>query len=103
MSLFGVVVLRAERVRRRARRVALIEAAQQVLYLEVGLLAFFTAAIFASYAGLAFTYVHLALLWTVVTTTEEEVALLESGARPLAARPLAARPVMAARPTVSRG
>jgi len=98
MSLFGVVVLRAERVRRRARRVALLEAAQQILYLEVGLLAFFTAAIFASYAGLAFTYVHLALLWTVVTSTEDEVALLESGARPLAARP-----VMAARPVASRG
>jgi hypothetical protein len=69
--------------------VQLIEAAQQILYLEVGLLAFFTAAIFASYSGLAFTYVHVALLWTVVTTTEEEVRLVESGPRPLAARPAA--------------
>jgi O-antigen ligase len=103
VALFGGVVLRAERVRRRARRAGLIEAAQQILYLEVGLLAFFTAGIFASYAKLAFTYVHLALLWTVVTTTEEEVRLVEAGARPLALHPTApGRPAAAGR-SLARG
>jgi probable O-glycosylation ligase (exosortase A-associated) len=78
MLLFGSSVVHAERVRRRARAV-LPQASQQILYLEIGLLAFFTAGIFASYAGLAFTYVHLALLWTIVTSTDEELRLLESG------------------------
>jgi len=76
-AMFGSVALYARRVRRRAR-LLLPQAAQQIRYLELGLLAFFTAGIFASYAGLAFTYVHLALLWTVVRSTEEELALLDA-------------------------
>ena len=87
VAMFGWVALYARRVRRRAHAL-LPQAAQQIRYLEIGLLAFFTAGIFASYAGLAFTYVHLALLWSVVRSTEEELALLDAGAVrvPIAAR-----------------
>lgn len=73
LTLFSMVILKAERVRRRAAQL-LPHSAQQILYLELGLLAFFTAGIFGSYGGLAFTYVHLALLWTVSETIAGELA-----------------------------
>jgi O-antigen ligase len=77
---FGMVAVRAERVRRRARLVT-PRTAQQLLFLELGLLAFFVAGVFGSYAHLAFAWIHLVLLWTFAESTAAEAAALEGGAR----------------------
>ncbi len=71
LALFANVFFYAERVRRRIRG-ALPASGQQILYLELGLLAFLMAGIFGSFAGLAFTYVQIALLWTVTNTIEHD-------------------------------
>src|SRR5688500_3299867 len=72
---FGMVAVRAERVRRLTRHVA-PRTAQQLLFLELGLLAFFVAGIFGSYAHLAFAWVHLVLVWTFAESAAEETAAL---------------------------
>lgn len=84
LGIFGSVAYRAERVRRRARNV-LPSSAQQIFYLELGLLAFFLSGIFGSYAKLAFVYVHASLLWAVTDTIERELAARPSPARRVAA------------------
>lgn len=77
ISLFASVAWRAEIVRRRVRH-ALPSSAQQIFYLELGLMAFFLAGIFGSFAGLAFTYIQLALLWAVTDSIDHEYATAPS-------------------------
>ncbi len=72
VAMFAGTMLWAERVRRRAKHY-LPQSAQQIFYLELGLLGFFLAGIFASYAGLAFAYIHLGLLWSVADATDGEL------------------------------
>jgi O-antigen ligase len=79
MSLLVGTLLKAERVRRRARE-RLPRTAQQLLCLELGLIGFFAAGVFASYAHLAMTNIFIALLWCVAHSGEEEVAALDAGA-----------------------
>jgi O-antigen ligase len=79
LGIFGATIRWADRVRRRARAV-LPRSAQQLFYMELGLIGFFLAGVFASYAHLAFAYVHLALLWCVARSTEEELQALDGTA-----------------------
>ncbi|WP_284352879.1 O-antigen ligase family protein [Roseisolibacter agri] len=65
-GIFLSAVLFAERTRRAARRV-LPEDATMLLYLELGLLAYFVAGIWGSYAKLSLTYVHTLVLWAYAT------------------------------------
>ena len=65
LLFLGVVALpliHAERVRRRIKQVR-PRSAEHLYLLELGLLGFLVAGIFASYARLTFLYVHLAILW----------------------------------------
>jgi O-antigen ligase len=67
------VVVGADRVRRQSKRLA-PQAAMHLFFLEVGLLAYFAAGIFGSFAYVAFLYVHLALLWVTADRTRRELA-----------------------------
>jgi O-antigen ligase len=73
-GLIVSVIVGAERTRRqckvRAPRLAL-----PLFFLEIGLLAFFTAGIFDSFDSSAFLYIHLALLWTTAEVTRSELAV----------------------------
>jgi O-antigen ligase len=71
-GIFIATVLYAERVRR-ALRDSYPDHAKQLLFLEFGLLAFFTAGSFGSYAKLNFPYLHVVLIWTYATTVEREI------------------------------
>ena len=62
LGLLWSVVRRAERARRWCRPV-LPRLAMQLMYLELGLLAFLVAGVFGSFAKLSFLYLHLVLLW----------------------------------------
>ena len=77
VGLIASVVTFSERVRRRARTL-LPGSAQQLLYLELGLLAFFIAGIWGTYAHLAFTYLHLALIWGLADVTRRDLDRLSS-------------------------
>lgn len=61
-GLIGAVLLRAQRTRRRLKTRDPV-LAQQIRYLELGLIGFLAAAIFASYGKLTFLYLHLVLIW----------------------------------------
>jgi O-antigen ligase len=61
-GVFVSAVAFAERIRRAARKLRPGDATM-LLYLELGLLAYFVAGIFGSYAKLSLTYVHTMLLW----------------------------------------
>jgi O-antigen ligase len=68
LILFVTLVLtplvRADKMRRRCR-MTLPRTSRQLFFLEVGLLAYFVAGIFGSFAHLSFLYLHLMLLWVV--------------------------------------
>jgi probable O-glycosylation ligase (exosortase A-associated) len=64
VCLIGTVLLRAERTRRSIQSWDPIRA-QQIRYLELGLIGFLAAGIFASYAKLTFLYLHMVLIWTL--------------------------------------
>jgi len=64
LGLLWSVVRVAERARRLSR-FAHPRLALQLLYLELGLLAFLVAGVFGSFAKLSFLYLHLILLWAV--------------------------------------
>jgi O-antigen ligase len=72
IGIVGSVVVFAERVRRRARR-TLPTAARQLLFLELGILAFHIAGIWGSYANISFTYLHLALVWTFAESCRQQL------------------------------
>jgi O-antigen ligase len=67
------VVVPAERVRRECKRRA-PQLAMPLSFLEIGLLAFFAAGIFGSFAYLAFLYIHLVLLFVTADLTRRELA-----------------------------
>ena len=73
--LFVVMILTvavpAEQVRRRAKGTIW---AEQLLALELGLLAFMLAGIFGSFAKLSFLYIQLAVIWAVSDTARREIA-----------------------------
>ena len=71
LLLVGVTIGRARRVRKRCGTV-LPNAAQQLRYLEIGLIAFLVAGVWGSYGKLAFLYVHIALIWAMAAAMEAE-------------------------------
>ncbi len=71
LLLVGVTISRSRRVRKRCS-VVLPSAAQQLRYLEIGLIAFLVAGIWGSYGKLAFLYVHIALIWALAAAIEAE-------------------------------
>jgi len=71
LSTIGVVAVTCERTRRLARG---SPRAQQLLALELGLLAFMLAGVFGSFAKLSFLYMQLAIMWSVTDITKREMA-----------------------------
>jgi O-antigen ligase len=71
LSTIGVVAVASERTRRLARG---SPRAQQLLALEIGLLAFMLAGVFGSFAKLSFLYMQLAIMWAVTDITKREIA-----------------------------
>jgi probable O-glycosylation ligase (exosortase A-associated) len=69
MSIFGLEMVHSERVRRRIQSNS-PRFAQQLLYLNLGLLGYLLAGIFGSFAGLSFPYIYLALLVAMTTMAE---------------------------------
>jgi O-antigen ligase len=64
LGILWSVVHLAERARRLCRLVR-PQLALQLMYLELGLLAFLVAGVFGSFAKLSFLYIQLVLLWAV--------------------------------------
>ena len=71
LSTVGVVAVTSERTRRLARGTP---RANQLLALELGLLAFMLAGVFGSFAKLSFLYMQLAIMWSVTDITKREMA-----------------------------
>jgi O-antigen ligase len=71
LSMIGVVAVTSERARRLARGTP---RAEQLLALELGLLAFMLAGVFGSFAKLSFLYLQLAIMWAVTDITKREMA-----------------------------
>lgn len=84
--LVGGTIMRSRRVRRRVRD-TLPNGAEQLRYLELGLICFCAAGMFGSYGRLSFLYVHLALIWALAAACEDE----DNRARLLAMAPLGVR------------
>jgi O-antigen ligase len=76
----GVTLLQADRVRRRCRDL-LPSAADQLFFLELGLIGFLMAGIFASYAKISFLWIHLALLYAVTKACESDLRQITSARR----------------------
>jgi O-antigen ligase len=79
LALVGTAIGAAERARRRCKKL-LPRSAQQILFLEVGLISFLVAGIFGTFVPLAFLYLHLVLLWAVSDLCLRELRLVQ-GAR----------------------
>lgn len=86
LCLVGGTVLRSRRVRKRVRD-TLPNGAEQLRYLELGLICFLAAGMFGSYGRLSFLYVHLALIWALAAACEDE----DYRARLLAMAPMGVR------------
>jgi O-antigen ligase len=72
LSLVGTTLFQAEGIRRRCReRLPLIT--MELLYLELGLVAFLVAGIFGSFAKLSFLYIHLILIWAIADVCRREL------------------------------
>ena len=79
LALVGVSLRHARRTRKRCQ-VLLPRAAQQLRFLELGLIAFLVAGIWGSYSKLAFLYVHIGLMWAVGRACEADLrAMAVSG------------------------
>ncbi|HEX6249915.1 MAG TPA: O-antigen ligase family protein [Gemmatimonadaceae bacterium] len=84
-------VIPAERTRRRAAKF-FPQRAQQLYYMEAGLLAYGVAGIFGSYGVVVFTYLHLALIYAAAAMLRRDLSRLRawkhsvsySGNQPLA-------------------
>lgn len=79
MGVIGAAVLPADRVRRQLRGVMPMRS-RQVRLLELGLLGFLLAGIFASYQRLSFLYLHLAVIWALADVLRREA---DRQARPI--------------------
>lgn len=78
--LFGALILVAISGARRIYRLAVgtrPREAQQLRFLVLGLVVFFVAGIWGSFAHLSYTYLHLALLWALGDVLRREVAPAE--------------------------
>ena len=73
LGIIACVAWGAERVRRDCTRRA-PELGMPLFFLEVGLLAFFAAGTFGSFAYLAFLHIHLVLLWTTADVTRRQLS-----------------------------
>lgn len=71
LGLVAVTLARSRRVRKRLGPMV-PAAAQQLRYLEIGLVCFLVAGIWGSYGKLAFLYVHIALMWALAAACEAE-------------------------------
>jgi O-antigen ligase len=71
LALLLSVVRWAERIRKGCRE-SLPRASLQLLYLELGLLAFLVVGIFGSLAYLSFLYIHLVLIWALANVCRRE-------------------------------
>lgn len=72
MLLVLGTVIPAERTRRRAAR-SFPQRAQQLYYMEAGLLAYGVAGIFGSYGLIVFTYLHLALIYAAAAMLRRDL------------------------------
>ena len=81
ISTFAAVVTDSVRVRRRARTV-LPRAADELRFLQIGLLAFAIAAIWGTFDQLTHIYFFLAVMWSASAATKRELTLISRGASP---------------------
>jgi O-antigen ligase len=75
LAFFGLIVsvmVGAERTRRQSKQSA-PRLALPLFFLEIGLVAFFTAGVFDSFDVSAFLYIHLALLWATAEVTRRRL------------------------------
>ena len=90
-GIFVLVMAGANRTRRRARDL-LPNSAQQLTYLQLGLLAFFIAGIFGSFALLSFLYISAAVLWAITHTVRDELDSIAAGGAGITPAPTGRRP-----------
>jgi O-antigen ligase len=87
-AMVVVVMFKTLSVQKLVRR-SLPHRAQQLLFLQIGILTYFVAAIFSSVAVFIFTYLQLMIMWTTAEQVEAEHRQLNPAfsrsARPLAA------------------
>jgi O-antigen ligase len=75
LGLVGGTLFYAEGARRRCRML-LPRTSQQLFYLQLGLLGFLVAAVFASYSRISFLYLHLALMYCIARACNEDMKRL---------------------------
>jgi O-antigen ligase len=87
-AMILVTVFKTLRVQKLVKR-SLPHRAQQLLFLQIGILTYFVAAIFSSVAVFIFTYLQLLIMWTTAEQVEAEHRqlnpALSRSARPVAA------------------
>jgi O-antigen ligase len=77
LALLLTTAYKAEGIRR-ASRARLPRTSTQLLYLELGLVAFLVAGIFGSFAHLSFLYIHVVLIWALAEVCQHEVAVAQT-------------------------
>jgi probable O-glycosylation ligase (exosortase A-associated) len=88
LALLITTLWKAERIRR-AWGASMPRTSQQLLCLQLGLLAFLVAGIFGSLAYLSFLYIQLVLIWTLADVCRREALGVDR--RPLRASPVDTR------------
>jgi O-antigen ligase len=71
LGMILTVAVSCERTRQKAKGT---KWAQQLLALELGLLAFLLAGVFGSFSKLSFLYIQLAVMWAMADTAKREIA-----------------------------
>jgi probable O-glycosylation ligase (exosortase A-associated) len=79
-SLLIGTFVHAERARRRCKT-TMPRAAQQLFYLEIGLIGFLVAGIFGSYSRISFLYLHLGLIYVMAQACNDDMDRLRGGAK----------------------
>jgi O-antigen ligase len=77
LTLASGALIFAEKARRRCRKAMPLHA-QQLFYLQLGLIGFLIAAVFASYSRISFVYLHLGLMYVIARACEDEMELIEA-------------------------
>jgi O-antigen ligase len=72
LSLIGSVLLYARRVRLRCRALMPL-AAQQLRFMELGLIAYMVTGVFGSFSRLSFLYLVVMLLWVTARACEDDL------------------------------
>lgn len=75
LGLVGGVLFQTQAARRRCKTL-IPRSAQQLYYLQLGLVGFLIAGIFASYASISFLYLHMALMYVTAQACNDDVARL---------------------------